>query len=96
MDENTQKNAALVEEAAAAAESLEEQAGSLLDAVSIFHLDGSVRHAGAAVARASRPAPAPAAAAPKAALAPAPAVRVPSVHSPLKSQPTDEGEWEEF
>nr|WP_305015695.1 methyl-accepting chemotaxis protein [Aquitalea sp. USM4] len=41
MDENTQKNAALVEEAAAAAESLEDQARHLMDAVSIFRLDGS-------------------------------------------------------
>jgi methyl-accepting chemotaxis protein len=41
MDENTQKNAALVEEAAAAAESLEEQARHLLDAVSIFRLDAA-------------------------------------------------------
>jgi len=41
MDENTQKNAALVEQAAAAAESLEEQARHLLDAVSIFRLDES-------------------------------------------------------
>ena len=49
MDENTQKNAALVEEAAAAAESLEEQARHLMDAVSIFRLDG------AAVARLAAP-----------------------------------------
>ena len=41
MDENTQKNAALVEQAAAAAESLEDQARHLMDAVSIFRLEGS-------------------------------------------------------
>ncbi len=39
MDEVTQQNAALVEEAAAAAESLEEQAHNLSSAVSIFKLD---------------------------------------------------------
>lgn len=39
MDENTQKNAALVEEAAAAAESLEEQSRYLVDAVAMFRLD---------------------------------------------------------
>ncbi|OWY38818.1 PAS domain S-box protein [Xenophilus sp. AP218F] len=39
MDENTQKNAALVEEAAAAAESLEEQARYLAEAVLVFKLD---------------------------------------------------------
>jgi methyl-accepting chemotaxis protein len=38
MDEATQQNAALVEEAAAAAESLEQQAGMLSQAVSVFKL----------------------------------------------------------
>jgi hypothetical protein len=41
MDEVTQQNAALVEEAAAAAESLEEQAGHLARAVSVFVLGQS-------------------------------------------------------
>ena len=40
MDETTQQNAALVEEAAAAAESLQDQAGSLAQAVSVFKLEG--------------------------------------------------------
>ena len=39
MDDVTQQNAALVEEAAAAAESLQEQAGKLAQAVSVFKLD---------------------------------------------------------
>ena len=38
MDETTQQNAALVEEAAAAAESLQDQAGSLAQAVAVFKL----------------------------------------------------------
>jgi methyl-accepting chemotaxis protein len=38
MDEVTQQNAALVEEAAAAAESLEEQARSLVRSVAMFQL----------------------------------------------------------
>ena len=38
MDETTQQNAALVEQAAAAAESLVEQAGSLIEVVSVFKL----------------------------------------------------------
>jgi methyl-accepting chemotaxis protein-1 (serine sensor receptor) len=42
MDSVTQQNAALVEEAAAAAESLEQQAASLSEAVSIFKLHGPV------------------------------------------------------
>jgi len=40
MDEVTQQNAALVEEAAAAAESLEEQARGLMQAVGMFKLTG--------------------------------------------------------
>jgi methyl-accepting chemotaxis protein-1 (serine sensor receptor) len=39
MDEVTQQNAALVEEAAAAAQSLENQAGALKAAVSVFQLN---------------------------------------------------------
>jgi len=42
MDETTQQNAALVEEAAAAAESLVDQANQLADAVSQFKLEGRV------------------------------------------------------
>jgi len=40
MDDVTQQNAALVEEAAAAAESLQDQAAKLADAVSVFRLEG--------------------------------------------------------
>jgi methyl-accepting chemotaxis protein-1 (serine sensor receptor) len=43
MDQATQQNAALVEEAAAAAHSLEDQAGKLRDAVSVFQLNSSPR-----------------------------------------------------
>ena len=39
MDEVTQQNAALVEQAAAAAEAMQEQAGTLMEAVSIFKLE---------------------------------------------------------
>jgi hypothetical protein len=39
MDEVTQQNAVLVEEAAASAEAIQEQAGSLTRAVSVFKLD---------------------------------------------------------
>ncbi|ALU90856.1 methyl-accepting chemotaxis protein [Herbaspirillum rubrisubalbicans M1] len=41
MDENTQQNAALVEQAAAAAKALQEQAARLSQTVSVFHLDAS-------------------------------------------------------
>ncbi|MBW8328072.1 MAG: hypothetical protein K0M48_02615, partial [Thiobacillus sp.] len=40
MDDATQQNAALVEEAAAAAESLQSQAAKLAEAVSVFRLEG--------------------------------------------------------
>jgi methyl-accepting chemotaxis protein len=43
MDEVTQQNAALVEQAAAAAESLVEQAASLIDTVSAFKLQGTLQ-----------------------------------------------------
>jgi hypothetical protein len=43
MDETTQQNAALVEEATAAARSMEEQADALMAAVSVFKLDSTVR-----------------------------------------------------
>ena len=43
LDETTQQNAALVEEAAAAAQSLEDQVISLSKAVSVFRVDGRVR-----------------------------------------------------
>jgi len=41
MDESTAQNAALVEEAAAAAASLQEQAGGLVHAVSVFRLQAA-------------------------------------------------------
>jgi methyl-accepting chemotaxis protein len=43
MDQVTQQNAALVEEAAAAASSLQNQAGSLVEAVSVFRLERGAR-----------------------------------------------------
>jgi methyl-accepting chemotaxis protein len=46
MDEVTQQNAALVEQAAAAAESMEEQAGNLSQAVGIFRLVGNAASGG--------------------------------------------------
>ncbi len=43
MDEATQQNAALVEQAAAAAESLQDQAAKLAQAVSVFNLGADSR-----------------------------------------------------
>ena len=49
MDQTTQQNAALVEESAAAAESLHQQAGQLLESVAVFRLAGDASRAGATV-----------------------------------------------
>jgi len=89
MDEMTQQNAALVEQAAAAAESMQEQAQKLAHAVSIFKLDGDAHKA----LRAPLRAPRVAMAAPRAAVthqaAPAAAPQ------PRKAAATSE-DWEEF
>jgi len=65
MDQVTQQNAALVEEASAAAEAMQEQAATLAGAVRLFKLDGAEDHAhvdaGAAFSVGLRAAPAPAA-----------------------------------
>jgi methyl-accepting chemotaxis protein len=68
MDQTTQQNAALVEQSAAAAESLRTQARGLVDAVSVFRLSANGMASPEAKAVASRPAaPAPRAVAPAAA-----------------------------
>ena len=57
MDQVTQQNAALVEQAAAAAQSLQEQATSLVSLVSVFKLDGrqAGQNAGTATAAPKQP-----------------------------------------
>ena len=101
MDEVTQQNAALVEEAAAAAESLEEQAQNLAASVGTFKVDekagqavairapAAVQAAATAVRHASAPAH-KALAQPKAAPARHPAVAKP------KPASGEDGEWKEF
>jgi methyl-accepting chemotaxis protein len=49
MDQTTQQNAALVEESAAAAESLHQQAGQLLESVAVFRLAGDASGGAATV-----------------------------------------------
>jgi methyl-accepting chemotaxis protein len=90
MDSVTQQNAALVEEAAAAAASMQDQAGKLAEVVSVFKLDRAQGFAVAApAATASRPAvKRPAAPAPKA-IATKPAKR----REPVAA---GAGDWEEF
>ncbi|OAX56603.1 methyl-accepting chemotaxis protein [Xanthomonas graminis] len=88
MDEATQQNAALVEEATAAARSLEDQAMQLTEAVAVFKIDA--RHA----VEARRAAPGPAA---------APAVKVTTDGRAATSRlravvatPSNESSWTEF
>ena len=108
MDSMTQQNAALVEEAAAAAQSLQDQASELAHVVSIFKLvEGELPHAAAigtsvAVKPAPvKPAPRPAALkAPRAAVKkPAPAPEAPAA-APAKPKKAavaaGADEWEEF
>jgi methyl-accepting chemotaxis protein len=105
MDETTQQNAALVEQAAAAAESMLDQAQSLMQAVSVFHLNES-EHAARAQsqpahsAQSAQPARHAALAA-KAATSPAakavPAAKpTPRIGSNATAASQAGGEWEEF
>jgi methyl-accepting chemotaxis protein len=93
MDQVTQQNAALVEEAAAAAQSLQEQAGSLAREVSIFRLDAGA-HGQAVMPALAMPAPARAnAAAPATAIAPAGTQKSKALARPVAA--ASDG-WEEF
>ena len=95
MDAVTQQNAALVEEAAAASEALQDQAGILAEAVSVFKLDGT--QALAPAAPASRPAPKPAPR-PAAATAAQPRLVANAPASRKSTAPAmvEEGEWEQY
>ena len=107
MDENTQQNAALVEQAAAAAKALQEQAARLSQTVGVFRLDASDVPASvsakptmmAAAPRNITPArPAVSAARPKAIAPSAPSAPAARPSAPAKSQhdSADNGDWEQF
>jgi methyl-accepting chemotaxis protein len=85
MDQVTQQNAALVEESAAAASSLAQQAQALAEAVAAFRLES---------AGAAKPRPVAAPAAVKAAVAPP--APLPAVRRPAKRAAADELTWESF
>ena len=90
MDEVTQQNAALVEEAAAAAESLVEQAESLIDTVSAFRLSGSNSSA------TTRPMTRQVASKPVLRAIPSkPVAKLTAIKATAKSRGND-GDWEEF
>jgi len=99
MDAVTQQNAALVEEAAAAAESMQDQAASLEQVVSVFSLGNA-----APVQRLTMATPLAVKPAAKKIVAPAPARRLTPVRSTAKAAPRlssakpspAQDEWEEF
>jgi methyl-accepting chemotaxis protein len=90
MDEVTQQNAALVEEAAAAAESLVDQAVGLLDTVSAFKLSG-----GSAYAVSKLGSPSVKKSASVAVVNRAQNKKL-TVTSPMLNAVTSDGDWEEF
>jgi methyl-accepting chemotaxis protein len=85
----------LVEEAAAAAESMQEQAQMLAQAVSIFKLSNDQQDSRRPAAPAQRSAPARAAA-PARATTPAPRVTASKPAAPKKLSAAASDEWEEF
>src|SRR5450830_14049 len=98
MDEVTQQNAALVEEAAAAAQSLQDQAAKLAEVVSVFKLDSTQVKASPAVKpAASRPMTPAGKAAQPTRLAAGAVAPTPQAPRQIK-QPTadDGGSWEQF
>ena len=90
MDEATQQNAALVEQAAAAAESLVDQAAGLMDTVSAFRLSGGANKAHANTRALARPSTTKFASK----SSPKPMARSAAKLSAKSS--ADEGDWEEF
>ena len=104
MDQVTQQNAALVEEAAAAAESMQEQSAKLANAVSVFKLDGlqlsvpvSAPGPRGAARAPLRPALPPRRPGPAVVAAVSPSARKAAPDSKRKAIATDDTDgWEEF
>ncbi|RZI43552.1 methyl-accepting chemotaxis protein [Herbaspirillum sp. HC18] len=94
MDEVTQQNASLVEQAAAASESMQDQAAKLSHTVGVFKLDGM--HAVAAQPKTARAIPRPQKPRieKRASGISAPRKQIASARPPV--QPVAGGEWEEF
>jgi methyl-accepting chemotaxis protein len=94
IDDVTQQNAALVEEAAAAAQSMRDQADLLAQAVSVFKLAGQPAYA-ALPARKPTVARAPAAVSATARPRP-PAKKITAPAKPAATAASGESGWEEF
>jgi methyl-accepting chemotaxis protein len=90
MDDTTQQNTALVEQAAAAAESLMEQADELMNTVSVFSIEGSV----ASHRTAPKSAPKSVASIPTS--KPSKVVNQPPVAPIYAKTGTDDADWAEF
>ncbi|MDO8069829.1 MULTISPECIES: methyl-accepting chemotaxis protein [unclassified Janthinobacterium] len=95
MDEVTQQNAALVEEAAAASQSMQEQAGELAHVVGFFKTGNHVASAPKLTPVRTAAAPAAAKIAPPA-TRPAPARKAVAAAPARRSNASAESEWEEF
>ncbi len=95
MDQVTQQNAALVEEAAAAAESMQEQSAKLADVVSVFKLDASQMATQARALPPARPRVAVPARRPAPAV-PAPAKKALAAAPKRAAVAASESDWEEF
>ncbi|HHA2821374.1 TPA: methyl-accepting chemotaxis protein [Stenotrophomonas maltophilia] len=92
MDETTQQNAALVEEATAAARAMEDQAAQLADAVAIFRLDNQVSAAVKAATERVEPARITTMARPQLTRTPAPVHRSSNASTFVAS----DSDWQEF
>jgi len=95
MDQVTQQNAALVEEAAAAAESMQEQSAKLAEVVGVFKLDASQMAMHARALPPVRPRVAPPARRPAPAVAAQPRKALAAAPKP-KAMASSESDWEEF
>jgi methyl-accepting chemotaxis protein len=93
MDETTQQNAALVEQAAAAAKSMQDQAGHLEDLVYTFKLPGEAQHVPRKQAGLKAPVLAKASASPKRAVSRPVAGGAKKIAA---AQSHDKEDWEEF
>ena len=103
MDQVTQQNAALVEEAAAASESMQGQAAKLANIVSVFKVNPANGPGSSASASASAPAPAPAHARERVTAAPKAKQPNRQISAPVKPAvakktpaPVGDGGWESF
>ncbi|MBB3222497.1 methyl-accepting chemotaxis protein [Pseudoduganella umbonata] len=96
MDDMTQQNAALVEQAAAAAESMQDQAQRLAEAVAIFKLGGEPAAAARPALKAALQPAITSAARPAAKPAARPVQAVTMAKAPAKTAAPAGGDWEEF